>query len=258
MKQRALILLTFIAMISCDDKDKDININSYPMNIGTEWIYDRQLIVKKYESETSDKIIDIDTINFTDKVWIDKDTVLNDTMNVKVFRSRENNNNWTSNEYKFIDNEGLKNYAYSNSEAINVYAKGKVYLKFSNGLGKVASEGIIFIIKPTLDIKLPLDRNSSWTFMKSSDIQELQIDKNVIGTERVNLIGQNFDCFKIEWVYLNEPALEDIKVTDWISEKGLIKRIRNYGRTIISDEDGEPLYFGQLIETMTIKSITIK
>ena len=43
------------------------------MAIGTEWIYDRQLIIKKYESETSDKIVDTDIYNFTVKVWIDKD-----------------------------------------------------------------------------------------------------------------------------------------------------------------------------------------
>lgn len=260
MRQKALILLVFIAMLSCDDKEKDIvpNVSSYPMNIGTEWIYDRQLIMKKYESETSNKIMDIDTMNFTDKVWIDKDTTLNDTMTVKIFKTQENDNNWTSNQYKFIDNEGLKNYAYSNLGGAHVFAKKSSYLKSLVRFGERTSEGIIFETTPTLDVKLPLDRNSAWTYRNSSETRRLQIDKNVIGIESINLIGQNFDCYKIEWKYLNDPGYEGIKITDWISEKGLIKRITIHDRVTFTNEFGEPSYFGQFIETITIKSIKVK
>ncbi len=259
MRQKALIFLVLTAMLSCDDKEKDIvlNISSYPMNIGTEWQYYRQLIINKYESETSNKIIDIDTINFTYKVWIEKDTVLNDTMNVKVFKAQEIDDNWTSNHYKFLDKDGLKNYAYSNTGA-NVFAKKSSYLKSSIDFSELTSDELIFEAKPTLDVKLPLDGNSSWTYRHSTDTRSLQIDKKVIGIESVKLIGQNFDCFKIDWKYLNDPGYEGIKITDWISEKGLIKRLTIQDRVTFTNESGEPLYYGQFIETLTIKSINIK
>lgn len=258
MRQKALIFLVLIVMISCDDNEKGIvpNVNSYPMNIGTEWVYDRQMVMKKYESETSNEVIGIDTMNFTIKVWIEKDTVLKDTMAVKVFKSQDIYNNWTSNEYKFFDKEGLKTYAYSGGD--NIFAKKSSYLKSSIGFGELTGDEIYFETKPTLDVKLPLDRNSSWTYKDSSDTRALQIDKTVIGIERVNLIGQNFDCFKIDWTFINDLVFEGIKITDWISEEGLIKRLIILDRVSFTNLHGEHLYYGQSIETITIKSIDIK
>ena len=89
MKKNYLILFILAAVIGCNNEEYNLtpNVDRYPMTIGTNWTYDRQVIVNKYESETSNNIIDIDTMNFTVKVWIDKDTVLNDTMNVKAFKS---------------------------------------------------------------------------------------------------------------------------------------------------------------------------
>ncbi|MBN2396219.1 MAG: hypothetical protein JXC36_07145 [Candidatus Atribacteria bacterium] len=147
------------------------NIDTYPMAVGTEWTYDRQVIIKKFESETSNNIVDNDTANFTVKVWIEKDTVLNDTMSVKVFKSRENDNNWTSNQFKYLDNDGLRNYAYSNSGGANVFAKKSSSIKYvlfadiynNSGNAIITSDDIIFEDKPTLDIQLPLGDNSSWT-----------------------------------------------------------------------------------------------
>lgn len=167
-------------MVSCDDKEKNIvpTVNNYPMNIGTEWVYDRQMLMKKYESETSNEVIGIDTMNFIVKVWIEKDTVLKDTMAVRVFKSQDIYDNWTSYQYKFFDIEGLKTYAYSGGAI--AFAKKSSYLKSSIGFDELTSDEIFFETKPTLDVKLPLDRNSSWTYRHSSDTRALQIDKTVI------------------------------------------------------------------------------
>ncbi len=256
-------------MISCDKKENEITpkVDSYPMTVGTEWIYDRQVIMKKYESDTSDKIIDIDTVIFTIKVWIDKDTVLNDTMNVKAFKSRENDYNWTSNQYKFIDSVGLKNYAYSNSGGANVFAKKSGYLKSSFDLnfymsldnGVLTSDEIIFEDLPTLDIKLPLDNNSSWTYRQPSETRSLQIYKEVIGAETLTLFGQNFACYKVSWNYLYDPVFNGIEITDWISEKGLVKRLTIHDRVTLTTQEGEPIDGNiQMIETLVLKELKIK
>ena len=268
IKQILIAITLIVIFISCDENEENIlpNVNTYPMTAGTEWSYDRQVIMKKYESETFDKITDIDTMDFTVKVWIDKDTVLNDTLHVKVFKSRENDYSWTSNQYKYLDNEGLRNYAYSNSGGANVFAKKNSSLKsainfnyyMSLKSGILASDEIIFEDKPTLDIKLPLDLTSSWTYRLPSETRLLQIDKEVMGAESVTLFGQTFSCFKVSWNYLNDPVYDGINITDWISEKGLIKRLTVYDRVTFTNEYGEPLFYGQTIEILTLKDLKIK
>lgn len=271
MKMRKiLILITLISILtSCDKKENDIlpNVDSYPMTVGTEWTYDRQVIIKKYESETSNDIIDIDTVNFTVKVWIEKDTVLNDTMSVKIFKSQENDNNWTSNQFKYLDNEGLRNYAYSNSGGANVFAKKSSSLQFglysdfykTNDNGILTSDDIIFEDKSTLDIKLPLGDNSSWTYRQPSETRILQIDKSVVGNETLILIGKSFACYKVIWTYLNDPVFDGIEITDWISEEGLVKRETIHDRVTLTTQDGEPIGGNvQTTEIITLKALTIK
>jgi hypothetical protein len=271
MKMRQiLILITLISIsISCDKKEDYIlpNVDTYPMAAGTEWTYDRQVIINKYESETSNNIVDIDTVNFTVKVWIEKDTVLNDTMNVKIFKSRENDNNWTSNQFKYLDNEGLRNYAYSNSGGAIVFAKKSFSIKYGlltdfyktvdNGI--VIGDDIIFEDKPTLDIKLPLGDNSSWTYRKPSETRTLQIDKSVIGKETLTLLGESIACYKVAWEYLNDPIFGGVEITDWISNKGLIKRETIHDRVTLTTQDGEPIGGNvQTIETLTLEELNIK
>jgi hypothetical protein len=111
-----------------------------------------------------------------------------------------------------------------------------------------------------LDVKLPLDNNSSWTYRYSSETRTLQIDKKVIGNETLSLFGQNFTCFKVSWEYLNDPVFDGIKITDWISEKGLIKRMTIYDRVTLVSQNGEPIIDGnaQVIETLVLKELRIK
>jgi hypothetical protein len=268
--RQTLILITLISiLISCEKKENDIlpNVDSYPMTVGTEWSYDRQVIIKKYESETSNNIVGVDTVNFTVKVWIEKDTILNDTMNVKIFKSQENDNNWTSNQFKYLDNEGLRNYAYSNSGGANVFAKKSSSIKYGlhtdfykTGVNEIlTSDDIIFEDKPTLDIKLPLGDNSSWTYRKPSETRKLQIDKSVVGNETLILNGKSYACYKVTWTYLNDPVFDGIEITDWISDKGLIKRETIHDRVTLTTQDGEPIGGNvQTREILTLKALTIK
>jgi hypothetical protein len=262
-----LILLYLGAVISCDKKEDMLtpDISSLPMTIGSQWTYDRQVIISRFDSETSDNTIGIDTMNFTVKVWIDKDTILNDTMDVKTFKLSENNN-FVSTQYKFIDSQGLKTYAYSNAGGVVAFLKKSGYLAspvgldFSSTAGNAMSESdnIIFEDKPTLDIIMPLDIGSSWTYRQPSESRTLQIDKGVIGTETIHLFGQSFACYKVEWNYLYDLNYSGIKIIDWISESGLVKRQIVTKRVTFKNESGEILYFGKVTETITLNELNIK
>ena len=262
---KAFILFILIALISCDQKENDLAplVDTYPMAIGTEWTYDRQLILDKYESETSDKIIGTDTFHFVVRVWIDKDTILG-TMPVKAFKCQEEHINSISTQFKFIDKEGLKTYAYLNAGGPIVFAKKSGHIKSPLPLNFVwdhstlAGDGIIYESNPTLDIKLPLKNNQLWTYRKPTDLRTLQIDKQVIGMENINLIGQNFTCYKIDWTFRYDSSYTVIKITDWISDKGLVKRIQMFDRVKMIDELGETFKSFQVTEYLTLKGIKIE
>jgi hypothetical protein len=86
----------------------------------------------------------------------------------------------------------------------------------------------------------------------------LQIDKEVSGAESVTLFGKTFSCFKVSWNYLNDPVYDGISITDWISDKGLIKRLTVHDRVTYTNEYGEPLFYGQTIEILTLKDLKIE
>ncbi len=153
-------------------------IDCIPINIGSEWIYDFQQIDIKYETETSDKILDVNTMSHTLKVWIDKDTLLSGTIKVIEFKSILDDYIWTTSiKYQFLDNEGLKTYAYTS----------------------VSSEiDIFFEEKPTRDVELPLNHYSYWTYRELTGESPLQIDKKVVGNEIVSNFGLNYNSYKIK------------------------------------------------------------
>lgn len=265
--KNVFVLFVLMAMISCDIKENDLDplVETYPMTVGSEWTYDRKLIVKKYESETSDQIINTDTLHSVVRVWIEKDTLLKDAQQVKVFKCIIDDYIYpvTSKSYKFIDHEGLKTYAYLNA-GVNVFSqKEKGYLKSAfifnpmSGHSLATDDEIIFESQPTLDIKFPLVNNSSWTYRQNVYQTNLPIEKKVIGPENVYLSGQNFPCYMVDWVF--PDSRQGIKMTDWISDKGLIKRITINDRASMLHEDGTQTGdLFQITETLILKAIDLK
>ncbi len=268
MRRKALLLMATIAMISCDDTSESIfpAINTYPMNVGNEWIYDRQVIIKKFETATSTQIIGIDTLNFTVRTWIEKDTVLNDTIRVKMFKSDDDEYNFKAINYSFIDNEGLKNYAYDFSSGStrgfarttgNYIPSIDFDIHMSINDGQLRTGELMFEDKPTLSIAFPLNRNSKWTF-RPRDGQPVQVDKKVIGIESLNINGQRFNCFIVDRLFSNNQAYDGIKFKDWISEMGLIKSSLSLPRSPAYNVNAEILFYGESTETLTLKSLELK
>jgi hypothetical protein len=269
LKQLLIIISLSGILLGCDNKSGNVapTVEDYPMTVGSEWIYNRLIIMKYFESKTSDKVTEIDSINFTVKVWIDKDTVLNDTLPVKVFRSQESDEGSVSTLFLNMDKEGLKTYAYSNPMGATAFAKKGTtikpdfvpYLNMATEGKARAKSDIVFEDKPALNIKMPLTLGSSWTYRYPTETIPLQIVKKVTGTETINIAGENFSCFKIQFEYLYSPAFEGISLTDWISNKGLIKRKTVHKRVTLTYRDGEPSDSNvQLIEILTLKDLKLK
>lgn len=270
MKRKILILFGIGLLIqSCQDEEATPNkLSSFPMTVGTEWIYENENIIKKYESETSNKIIDIDTIRLAFRVLISKDTVLRDSIAVKEFVANEIGSQIFSKQYYKLDKDGLKEFAYKSAGAI-VFAKKKSTefgeKKMFKTLGFDPVTGIDnlddilhFYDIPRLSIKLPLSFNDKWTYSYPSGPMMMQIDKEVIGYERVKTSIGIFECYKIKHKYINSSVYEGIEWIDWISEKGLIKRQSTNERVTLITAEGESLGNCQLTETLTIKGLKIK
>lgn len=245
-------------LIGCDDKDERTvysNVVTYPMTVGSEWTYDRNIINDHFESETSDKVVSTDTFKFVVKVWIDKDTVLNGK-EVKVFKAREVGGMHTSCNYYYLDNEGLKTYAYLSGGLI-VFAQAGVHLKSAMD-DNLEDDRIFYENPPTLNVKLPLSVGSKWTYRHSADNNNSQIDKEVTGAEILKLIGQSFDCYEVNFIFNVEPQKSNLLMTEWISEKGLIKRISTFKKVLFTEDDGQAVGWMRSSEILTLKALKIQ
>ncbi len=265
-KEKILILLLMIILIGCKkEKDQpDLVINSYPMAAGNEWIYGRQVIIEKYDGKTNLNNTDPDTLNFIITLWIAKDTVLNDTMPVTTFKHRVDEDNRESIEYNFLDEDGLKNYAYANAGGNFFPKKHGLFCSMIPGLHNKNKHGrsdeIFYEIPPTLKIKLPLKKDMEWTMKEPSSESQgsFRIDKQVVGMETLEITGRKYECLKVQWDISHPPLSSENEITDWMAKEGLIKRLTLTDTAAITNETGDILYYARLTETLTLKHIAIQ
>lgn len=205
MKKIYLLLLLILPLISCDKKEETIipNIMTYPMTVGSQWTYDRQIVVNRYESKTSKKIVGTDTYNFIVKVWVDKDTVLNGKQVMKFVAEDENIKHVN---FNFLDSEGLKTYAYINT-GLMVFADAHFHLKSAVMDQFTAQAPVFYEQAPAMNLKFPLQNGLRWTYRPSTETSSLKIEKQVTGSETLNVAGERFNCFKIDWIYSNAPSM---------------------------------------------------
>jgi hypothetical protein len=263
MKINVLTCLGILTLISCDEKAKPDfeKIDAYPTSIGTEWTYSSVFILKIFESEISDKIIEADTVNYTFRVKVEKDTILNDTMNVIQFSSKADELDAISKQYFFVDSDGLKAYAnsyYASHVFAKKIAKSRIpanMLSF-NIFGPAISEGDdIFVFQPVprLNLKLPLELNSKWTYTTPTEPLNLQIDKEIIGYENIRINDRTYSCYKISWIYIENKFFDGTKIFDWVSKEGLIKRQVIYKRASLNLQEYESWANCQATETILLK-----
>ncbi len=237
MKVKLLILLSLTVLFGCNEKNDDLitSINSIPTTIGTKWTYDKQVIINEFESVSSDKIIKRDTMNFVQTTWIEKDTIINNTTKLLVFKTIDTEYSWITYEYKEINHQGLTKYGYSYNDSA------------------------IMLSSPLLELALPLSIGTSWTLSLPTDGYSIQLIKTAVSAEELKIIGQNFTCYKIKWEYINSPFNDKLKVEEWFSEQGLTKKVSSFYRIFDSiDVQSNTNDNKQVIITLTLKSINVK
>lgn len=264
LKRSLLSILVSLTLISCD-KNETIpeNTSNYPMTVGTTWSYDVVSINNVYLSVTSDSIVSSDTTKMEVVTWIDKDTIVNNKK-LMVFKTRQNSlaDSITSVEYYSLDNEGLKLHAYDYIDYISPYSTRRKFVKSPlvipntekmNSRSQKDSKRIYVFDTPVLVIKYPLTTTSEW-----SSMLHYQINKRVIATETLNISGHKYNCFKVLWNYPTYDVSDTPKITQWLTDDGVIKSETKFEKLYMTDSYGNNIEKYDIIESMTIKSLIKK
>lgn len=272
MKKKINLILLIIAAFginSCMEKT-DISLNQlsdYPVSVGNYWIYNRTIIIKYYDSINSTQITDIDTIIYSSKVFIEKDTLMNDTITVQKLVTQELESDNKSTQYIYSSNKGLQCYAYTGGlmcspKNANIYIHPFSLLpinKTYNSNNSNNFNNIIYETPPTLIIKYPLNSESKWTYREPSGCFNMQIDREVIGIKLIQTQAGKFECFEVKWDYLDNEIFNGFSIVDYISNKGLVKRVITNNKVTITTYTGEPISGKtvQITQTIELKEVGI-
>ncbi len=265
--RKFFFLFLLIVATGCDEKPSgpEFTIGSYPLNKGNHWTY---------LSETT--LVPLDTVplpadiplhqSSTIEVYVEKDTVLKDTAFVKKVVAESGG--FTSIQFSYPDEEGLKTLAYYQA-GIDAFAKkstrpfpgipiaGLMPLMFDPS-GEWTEE-IYFNNPPRLDLKLPLTSGLSWTYFKNSEGSYL-INKSVSAEENIIVSGHRYHCFRISYEYVQGPVDgAHIRINEWISREGLIKREEVFDSLVFTDRFGDTdMGRAKLTSSMILTAIHIE
>lgn len=238
-------------------------LSSFPMGNGTQWVYDLVTVMQEMEHEGSDKIIASDTLRAVFQVWIAKDTILNDSLPVKQFLSRVNNEAVVSENYYRIDKKGLWAIAYRNP-GVSFFKKGTGsvaapanYSLFGSS-NKAMDNSLHIYNEPRLALQFPLNLGMEWNYLYDTTLVHLRIDKKVTGFEGIQRSTGNSLAFRIDYNYSLNESFKELEVKEWVSELGLIKRSEVLEGFYYTNEDGSFNRYGRIENTCTLRILEIK
>lgn len=233
MYKKRLIIWTFLItflIFSCEkEKDTISKQDAFPLKVGNEWTY-------SYKIELSNIVYSHDSL--TDRF----DSIIEKQLSVEILEMKLNEGIETFQiassdgfliyfEYYISDKEGLKydfptHHAGLDSYGIfphsgydwfcnNPFYKWQLDIKKSKSIKATndLEEG------QNLVVKYPLTIGDKWITDEFAEIE-----KSVSGLEQINISNTNYDCYVIDYLFLNDSSMI---TRDYVSDKGLIKRIRN-------------------------------
>lgn len=268
MKTRIFLFLLVLTLIACDKTENKTQngIQDYPTVVGSTWQYKYEAILNAVDTNDPYFLGIPDTQIWIVDVWVDKDTLFYDTVSTHKFMAKMDDSDEMMSHYMFKDDDGLKCFAYSNVGATPTILKGasfkpaipSPFMNFHDLQIPVEKAPIYFETPPTLNVKLPLLSNSEWRFRDPSDDLYWQIDKRVIGYELLTLEGRTFLCYRIEYDYADHEAFENLRVTDWVSKEGLVKReVKSHLIFSYIIDGNEPVEFSNAEMTFILSLIDV-
>jgi len=255
-----------------DDSNKEFV--KYLLTIGSTWEYDVNRSMYYYSDTTSlsPTYEDSSSIYWTSRATIVGEMLLQDTINPLEFYGAENIANYpyyTKRYYKeSID--GLFQIGYTPYSTLTLpkittqstYSFNEMefhsikhliqYIENPNVVENSSRDSINTSTPPRKVLEYPLSIGSEWMYSP----QPFEISKKVTSYKQLDLNNQLFNCYEVTWLYdLDQNGLvdSDIKVIDYISNKGLIlRKIFIYGIKV-SNLDGIPT--GQLVDYIQINRL---
>jgi len=247
MKNVLYIIAAILLFTSCKKDETEVNpvVNDYPLAIGDTWEYDvivDGLIYDDHSSQVPTDTMYI-TRNYTETILAD--TILHDTLNVKIRQEMID----TVGAYTYLntDNQGLKAYAHR-----FVSGKKSLPIAYFRGLNaaKIQPGNLFYYEPPLLIYQTPMQEGDHWVYV---DNDFNRIEKTVVGKEQVIAAGRTFDCFKISLkYYMNDTIENTLTKTQWLASAGLIKETTTYNRIALSYASGEEAY----MDGMEVKLLT--
>ena len=278
------ILLLLVTIFSCsEDKKNPIGPGDegfvYPMKIGNSWEYSWQIFWFNFRPDTLDVSLLSDTLSAVSLLEITGTKVFFDTTETYVFYERLTEEGYGPYEglsYYSNQDDGLYLNAYRGSSFITpkslpgkrIYYKKRYFRNIEEIMafiekpmttGSGRSDSLYYENPPLKSIQFPLEVALQWSFRQAGN--PWRIDKKVVGTEKVQVPGGSFDCYKIQWLMDtddDEEWDEDIEYFDYISSKGVIKRSRVFKDMMLTDEKGNTLVTFDSKEEASLTDVHLK
>jgi hypothetical protein len=263
----ALIVVVVLLVSGCKKDDNPIVADpgpfKYPDSIGNQWDYERTFSTVIIRPDSTGQSHPVDTSVTSPVIMkvIRKDTLRN-SIEAYLFQEiiTENNRNIVGDTWYVNSDSGLSIYAYhgagllipksgsgkrfffngryfSSVREITSYVTQEIPKKFT------PSDSITYEVPPVLTLKYPLMNNSEWTYRSSGN--PWKINKKIVGTKQIEVPAGKFNCFKIVWFFDVNNDLqwdENLELTDYVCEKGLIRRTVVYKDITIVDQENPTGY----------------
>jgi len=270
-KLSIFILLTMIraCLLDINGDDEDTGF-IYPLQTGNVWKYERRLSFYFY-TDTTDSKQYLDSLLYSSEITnaVTGRTILRDTVETieMIGTEQDGPHTFTSVQYYQNRTDGLYLLAYHSAGNMilpKTTAKKRIRFKdtyFDNynqildyiqaciPIGKVVSDSLYFEDPPVKVLSYPLRIGEQWTYRNTTQ-GPFHIDRKIEGKETLRINNTSYDCYKIRSLYdLDHDGQwdEDIRLTDFISQEGLLQRtITILGLTEISTQLEET---GRLIDT---------
>ena len=271
----AIFIFFFTALISCK-KDSDTASFTFPLQTGNYWEYIRIIKFTEPGSDSLSSFIPLcDTASVTMQITAQR--TFADTARTYEFVAvlYNDNSHYQSTTFYHPRKNGLYRYAYKNAgapvfpkqnQAISIRFRGKAYnsvsslfrvLECQSPFAKTGRDSLIIEIPAPRVYKYPFKTGEQWTFIDKDDIR---IAKQVSGKEKLELDCGTFSCYTVDWFYDfdNDGTWdEDITLTDYVNNKGLIyRKLAVYG-IVFTDIHGEELGSKDFYETYTLTAFNL-